>query len=187
MEWVLSSQILKSGFVEEVEKKSKQRLSDCYQCGMCTAGCPVIFYMDLTPNQVIRMVQLGMREKVLSSKTIWVCASCQTCTTRCPKEVDLAEIMDTLRQVARREGRKAAVQEVQIFHKVFLENVRRYGRQYEMALVSNYNFESGRPFKDMNQAPKLFFRDKLKTLPKKIDVRKMKRIFQKIASLENKA
>lgn len=187
MEWCLSSQVLRSGFIEEIEKKSGQRVNDCYQCGMCTGGCPVTFCMDYPPNQIMRMIQLGMREKVLSSKTIWVCASCHTCTTRCPKEVDLAEVMDTLRQMAHQEGRKAAVEEVHLFHQIFLENIRRYGRQYELGLVGNYNLNSGHFFKDIKQAPKLFFRGKLKMLPRRIDVRKMKGIFRKITNLENKA
>ena len=186
MEWGLSSQVLRSGFIEKVEKKSGQRVCDCYQCGMCTGGCPVVFHMDYPPNQIMRMIQLGMRERVLSSKTIWVCASCFTCTTRCPKEVDLAEVMDTLRQMAHQEGRKAAVDEVRVFHEIFLENIRRYGRQYEMGLVGNYNLNSGRLFKDMRQAPKLFFRGKLRIFPKRIDVRRIKGIFRKITSLENK-
>ena len=186
MEWGLSSQVLRSGFIEEIEKTSGQRVNDCYQCGMCTGGCPVTFYMDYPPSQIIRMVQLGMREKVLSSKTIWVCASCYTCTTRCPKEVDLAEVMDTLRQMAHQEGRKAAVDEVQVFHEIFLENIRRYGRQYEMGLVGNYNLNSGRLFKDISQAPKLFFRGKLRIFPKRIDVKRIKGIFRKIGISEKK-
>jgi heterodisulfide reductase subunit C len=90
-------------FVRQVEEISGQELLDCNQCGRCSAGCPVAATMDLLPSQVIRMAQLGM-EEVLESNTIWICASCLTCVTRCPKGVDLPRLMEALRQVALRQG-----------------------------------------------------------------------------------
>jgi heterodisulfide reductase subunit C len=90
-------------FVHQVEEISGQDLLDCNQCGKCSAGCPVVAAMDILPSQAIRMAQLGM-EEVLQSKTIWVCASCLTCSTRCPKGVDLPRLMEALRQIALRKG-----------------------------------------------------------------------------------
>jgi heterodisulfide reductase subunit C len=90
-------------FVQQVEEISGQDLLDCNQCGKCSAGCPVVAAMDILPNQAIRMAQLGM-EEVLQSKTIWICASCLTCSTRCPKGVDLPRLMEALRQIALRQG-----------------------------------------------------------------------------------
>jgi len=90
-------------FVASVEEISGQDLLACNQCGKCSAGCPVVAAMDLLPSQVIRMAQLGM-EEVLESNTIWVCASCLTCVTRCPKGVDLPRLMEALRQIALRKG-----------------------------------------------------------------------------------
>ena len=80
------------------------QVQDCYQCQKCSAGCPVAFAMDYKPNQIMQMVSLGMKDRVLSSKTIWVCASCYTCSTRCPNDIDIAKVMDWLRQTALREG-----------------------------------------------------------------------------------
>ena len=90
-------------FVRQVEEISGQDLLACNQCGKCSAGCPVVAVMDLLPSQVIRMAQLGM-EDVLDSSTIWICASCLTCATRCPKGVDLPRLMEALRQIALRRG-----------------------------------------------------------------------------------
>jgi heterodisulfide reductase subunit C len=90
-------------FVQQVEEISGQELLDCNQCGRCSAGCPVAATMDILPSQVVRMAQLGM-EEVLESNTIWICASCLTCVTRCPKGVDLPRLMEALRQVALRQG-----------------------------------------------------------------------------------
>jgi heterodisulfide reductase subunit C len=90
-------------FVQQVEEISGQELLDCNQCGRCGAGCPVAATMDILPSQVVRMAQLGM-EEVLESNTIWICASCLTCVTRCPKGVDLPRLMEALRQVVLRQG-----------------------------------------------------------------------------------
>ena len=76
----------------------------CYQCGKCTAGCPLASAMDLMPNQILRLLQLGEYEQVLASRTIWHCASCLTCASRCPKGVDPARVMDALRTVLMRRG-----------------------------------------------------------------------------------
>ena len=90
-------------FVRQVEEISGQDLLACNQCGKCSAGCPVVAAMDILPSQVIRMAQLGM-EEVLESNTIWICASCLTCATRCPKGVDVPRLMEALRQISLRKG-----------------------------------------------------------------------------------
>jgi len=99
----LSIDKVRGPFVARVEEISGQDLLACNQCGKCSAGCPVVAAMDLLPNQVIRMAQLGM-EDVLECNTIWICASCLTCVARCPKGVDLPRLMEALRQIALRRG-----------------------------------------------------------------------------------
>jgi len=99
----ISIDTVRGPFVQQVEEISGQDLLSCNQCGKCSAGCPVVAAMDLLPSQVIRMAQLGM-EDVLECKTIWICASCLTCVTRCPKGVDLPRLMEALRQTALRQG-----------------------------------------------------------------------------------
>jgi len=76
----------------------------CYQCGKCSGGCPSISLMDLSPNQLIRTIQIGDVETALNSNTIWICATCFTCTVRCPKGVDLAKLMEALRQIKLRKN-----------------------------------------------------------------------------------
>lgn len=82
---VITQDTIRSAFQREVEKASGQKMAECYQCGKCSAGCPMVGYMDLPPSQVMRLIQLGRRDTVLGSRTIWLCASCETCTTRCPQ------------------------------------------------------------------------------------------------------
>ena len=94
----------RSKFLGKVEELSGESIYACYQCGKCSAGCPSISEMDISPNEIIRLVQLGEEKEVLNSKTIWICASCFTCVTRCPKGVDLAKIMESLRQINLRKN-----------------------------------------------------------------------------------
>ncbi len=100
------SSTIGSSFVAKIEQVSGQKLLACYQCGKCSAGCPMAAHMDILPNQVIRMAQLGMQEKLLASRTIWTCVSCLTCNSRCPKNIRIAEVMESLRQTALRNGQR---------------------------------------------------------------------------------
>jgi len=92
------------GFVAKIEKISGQKLLACYQCGKCSAGCPMAAHMDVLPNQIIRMAQLGMKEQLLATRTIWMCVSCLTCNSRCPKDIKIAEVIESLRMTALRDG-----------------------------------------------------------------------------------
>lgn len=99
----VSIKSIKGKFLDKVKELSGQNIYACYQCGKCSAGCPSISEMDISPGEIIRLIQLGEEKEVLNSKTIWICASCFTCGTRCPKGVDLARIMETLRQITLRK------------------------------------------------------------------------------------
>jgi len=91
-----------SGFTAKVQRIADQNLLACYQCGKCSAGCPMAAYMDIPPNQMIRLAQLGMEEELLNCEAIWLCVSCLTCNTRCPKGVRIAELIESMRQVSLR-------------------------------------------------------------------------------------
>jgi heterodisulfide reductase subunit C2 len=145
---------------------------DCYQCQKCSAGCPVVFAMDLRPNQILQMIALGMKERVLSCKTIWICASCYTCTTRCPNGIDIAGVMDGLRQTAFREGRAAAERDAPLFHSVFLDSVRTHGRVHELGMMARYKMKTGKWFADFKLGWRMFTKGKLKLWPSRIRRRK---------------
>jgi heterodisulfide reductase subunit C len=95
---------LRGPFIRRVEEVSGEDLLHCYQCGKCSAGCPMAGSMDVLPNQIVRLAQLGMEGDIAGSKAIWVCASCLTCTARCPRGVDLARIMEALRLLTLRKN-----------------------------------------------------------------------------------
>lgn len=100
----ISRKQIQAEFVRKVEELSGQNLGACYQCGKCSAGCPIAYEMDILPNQVIRLIQLGDEAEVLSKKAFWLCSSCLECMSRCPKGVDLAKIMEALRELLKRRG-----------------------------------------------------------------------------------
>jgi len=92
----------KGDLVKEVEDLCGENLFGCYQCGTCSAGCPFVEDMDLSPDEIIRYVILD-RKEVLNSKTIWLCAACYTCTERCPRDINITKIMEALRQIILRK------------------------------------------------------------------------------------
>lgn len=104
MRVVISSQKLQSDFVKKVEQISGQSLLSCNQCGKCSAGCPMCFAMDFLPNQIVRLAQLGFDDDILESKTVWICASCLTCSVRCPRGVDLGRVMEAIRLITLRKN-----------------------------------------------------------------------------------
>jgi len=99
----ISKKNIKNPFIAKVEELSGQNLLACYQCGKCSAGCPAVSQMDILPNQIIRYAQLGLKDELLKSKSIWICASCFTCNARCPKGINIAEVIEALRQILLRK------------------------------------------------------------------------------------
>ena len=169
-----------SEFGEEVIRESGEPIHRCYQCRKCAAGCPVIQEMDCPPNAVLRLVQLGLKEDALGCSTIWLCAGCLTCTTRCPNDIDIARVMDVLRERAIWEGVRPAEREIAAFHSSFLASVRRRGRVHETGMLVALKLKTGHLFQDMTLAWRMFWKGKVPILPSGIrrDARReVKRIF----------
>lgn len=151
-------------FQDAVARESGQALASCYQCGNCTAGCVYSHDYDLPVHQVMRLVQLGHRQRALSCRSIWLCATCQACTTRCPNDIDVARVMDVLRHMARRAGH-APEPLVKAFADGFLASVARHGRVFEAGLAAVFALRSGRPLQDAGLGPAMLSRGKLAFLP----------------------
>jgi len=133
--------------------------------------------MDLYPDEVIRMVILGQRETVLTCQTIWVCAACETCTTRCPNDVRIAELMDCLKEMALYEDVPSSQPRILALHETFLNNIKKWGRLYETTFLPAYLLKSGELLGkwnsgtwryDLNLARRMFSKGRLPLMPKSI-------------------
>jgi heterodisulfide reductase subunit C2 len=160
-------------------------INKCYQCGKCSAGCPVATEMDYPPSLVMRMLQTeepAQMEKLLRSMSIWLCVSCEMCLTRCPMEIDIPTLMDYMRQKsvkAKKTNPKA--KKIISFHKSFLDSINYTGRLYEMGLIVDYKMRTGAMMQDVLIAPKMFVKGKLNPVPELIKGRKnIAAIFNKV-------
>lgn len=153
-------------FLEEV---AHTKVADCYQCGKCTAGCPMADEMDVIPSTLIRLVQYGDVEEAARTTAVWQCVSCQTCSTRCPKSVNIAGIIDGLKQFSYEHKLvHKKFRRVLAFQKAFLEIIRKNGRTNELELTVFYkllaffqDFSIRLSLKDANFALPMLMRKKL--------------------------
>jgi heterodisulfide reductase subunit C len=139
----------------------------CYQCGTCSGACPVNAAggMDYTPRAIMRMIQVGLEEEVLSSQTIWTCASCYHCVVRCPRDIEITDVMTQLRNLALEKGYKA--RKGRVYNEGFMSIVRFHGRMWEPRLVVQYNLLTN-PLNFLGLAPvglKMLLKGKLRLLP----------------------
>jgi heterodisulfide reductase subunit C len=151
-------------FAQKVREAGQVNISPCYQCLTCSLGCPVAFAMDYRPNQLIRMVQLGLKATVLSSSAIWLCANCETCTARCPNEVEISKLMDTLREMSLKEG-LANEKSITSFNRSFLDSIRRWGKQFELPMLLQFKLMTGDFFSDLDLGVIMLVKGKMKLTP----------------------
>ena len=168
-------------FMEAVNAQSGQQIQLCYHCHKCGAGCPVVSFMDYTPDRLFRMAQLGLKRQVLSSSTIWLCAACHTCATRCPNDIDVTKVMDSLKEMAQKEKIKASRRIAPLFHRAFLSNLRRFGQIHEASLMAVLKLKTFSFFRDVMLGLKMFRKGKIVLLPKRTKGRKqIRKLFKEI-------
>jgi heterodisulfide reductase subunit C len=153
-------------FVDQVNALSHEQTQLCYHCHKCAAGCPVSAEMTYGPDRIIRMVHLGQKAAVLASADIWVCLACETCGARCPNDINIAHVMDALRQIAGAEGVRPNQPRVAIFHNIFVGVIRLTGQMHEASLLGVYKVLSGDLFSDLVVGGRLFLKGKIPILPK---------------------
>ena len=169
-----------SGLLEEVRQRSGTEVSACFQCHKCSTGCPVGPDMDFLPSQIMRLVHLGAEDEVLGSRAIWLCASCEACTARCPMAIDIAGVMDALRIMA--IDRRTALPDAhgKQFHRSFLGSVRRHGRVYEMGMMAAYKLRTFDLLTDAEKVPQMLSQGRLAMLPNRSgDVGQVREVFRR--------
>jgi heterodisulfide reductase subunit C len=174
----------RSWLAEEVLLESGQNVNLCYQCSKCGAGCPVAYALDYSPVQLIHAIRLGLDDLVLNSRTIWLCASCETCTTRCPQDVEVAKVMDAAKIIAVRRGVRPALPRVSAFHRATLGNIRSHGRMYELGLIIGLKLRTREFSKDAALGIGMLRRGKLKLWPGFKGSRTTRRIFRRVERIE---
>ena len=174
------TQSVDTSFAQQIKEVSGENLDRCYQCFTCSLGCPVSPDMDYYPDQIIRMVQLGLKEQVLNSSAIWLCLGCETCVARCPNEIDILRVMDTLREMALGENIKGKVPIIPTFHRAFLYPIKLFGKQYELGLIVYLMLKTRDFFGDLGLGIRMILKRKLPFFPSRIKgVKQVKEIFDK--------
>jgi len=162
---VRSQPIMGVSLMERVNVLAGQQIELCYHCHKCTSGCPVAEEMRFGPDQVLLLVQLGQADRLLRSPDIWLCAGCETCATRCPNEIDIARVMDALRQIGQAEGVRAADTGSVKFHRLFLFLVERLGRMNEAGLLGAHKLWTGNLFADLDSGARMILKGKIPLKP----------------------
>jgi heterodisulfide reductase subunit C len=154
-----------SSFADEIRKHCGENVYLCYQCRKCASGCPNRQFMDSTPTELMRYAQLGMADEAMKKNTAWFCVSCQTCTARCPQDIDIARVVDAIKIIADERRVIADAGNVRMFNRIWMFMLRFMGRMYEVGLVGSLNVFTGKPFNDMALGKKMILKGKLKFIP----------------------
>ncbi|MGM0509659.1 MAG: 4Fe-4S dicluster domain-containing protein [Thermoplasmatota archaeon] len=120
-------------FVEKVEELSGESVNACIRCGTCSAGCPFVEDMDVLPERIFKRIVLGDKESILKENTMWICAACYTCSVRCPRDIDIAKIMEAVRQIVLRDD----------IDKVDVKQVENMEELPQLAVVGCFRKETG--------------------------------------------
>ena len=152
-------------FAEEILKRCGENVFLCYQCKKCASGCPSRIFMDHTPTELMRYIQLGMINEAMKENTVWYCLSCQTCSARCPQDIDIAHVVDTIKIIVQEKKIKADTKNERLFNWLWMRMLKYMGRIYELGLTGMLNLLTGKPFKDLPLGIKMIKKGKLKLLP----------------------
>lgn len=177
----------RSKFLRDViaDTPDGEKIVHCLQCGSCGGSCPNGAEMDYTPRAIFAMIAADRREEVLTSNTMWQCVSCYFCTSRCPQDIPITEIMYTLKRMAIREG-KARKSDAPALAKTFTDLVEKYGRSFEFGIASRYLLFN-RPMsmlKSSGMGMSMFAKGRLALIPTRIkNVKQLQAIINKAREL----
>jgi len=170
---------------QKILKELQNELAGCMQCGTCTASCPNSFAMDFTPRQVWRLVQFGMIDEILDSKTFNLCSSCYMCTLNCPRGLKLTQAMGALKRLARLRGDTRAKRNC-AFYEAFMENVEKHGRVQELSMMPIFFLKKRNPMLPLHYIPmgtRMLCAGKLR-IPENGQKNRLRKMFIKARSME---
>lgn len=140
----LTRELHDHAFAETVAP-DRGKLFTCIQCGTCTASCPTAYAMDYSPRLLLRMIQLGLYDEVLKSKTFWLCTTCYSCTVRCPRGISITETFQTLKRMSVAKGVEKKADSAR-FYETFMDVVRKTGRMHETLTMAQWMLKTN-PFR----------------------------------------
>lgn len=160
-----------SAFLHEViaDTPGGEQMVHCLQCGTCGGSCPNGAEMDFTPRNIIALINADERDRVLQSNTMWCCVSCYLCTTRCPQNIPITDIMYALKRLAISEG-KARDTDAPALARTFTDLLDRYGRSFELGLASRF-YLFNKPLSMLRMGPlglSMFTKGRMQLTPTKI-------------------
>ena len=180
MPLVISKEKTDSGLMQSVKEISGVDVAGCLQCKKCTNGCPVTSLVSVTPSEIIRRLQLNADDSILNSDLIWMCASCETCFSRCPMQIDMAAVMDALRIISVKKNATKQKGNVPLFNRWFLKTVGMFGRTYDLGMIAAYKIGTASYFQDTDKFPMMLQKKKIALFPSfKADRKYVKRILKK--------
>ena len=157
-----------TNFAKRVQRRSGVDFNLCYHCLSCACGCPFSDFMDVHPNKIIRLVQMGLKQEALQCSSIWICVGCNTCSVQCPNGIDISSITHTLCQMAVEENAAVAEPDILAFHREVLNTIQRYGRTHKLEIMMRYKLHKRDWFSDMGVGLKMFAKRKLELLPSRV-------------------
>lgn len=150
---LIASGVSQDSFLDEVcSMPGGECIRWCMQCGMCSASCPNVLAMDYSPRKIIALIRAEKRDEVLSSNSMWICASCYLCTVRCPKEVRPTALMHILESLAIRSGLVNRKTRTPVMYDSFIAMIKRSGRSCELELMTKYYLKTN-PFAAIKMIP----------------------------------
>ncbi|MEN6449548.1 MAG: 4Fe-4S dicluster domain-containing protein [Thermoguttaceae bacterium] len=184
--------VKKGSFLAEVIAATPdgERLVHCLQCGSCGGSCPSGAEMQYTPRTLIAMINAGDRDAVLAANTMWACVSCYSCTTRCPQNIPITDIIYALKRMSIAEGRYSKT-DAPAMAKTFTYFVETFGRSYEAGLATCYHLlQRWKPLEVAKMGPmglKMFVRGRMAVMPTKIrQIDQLRAIIKKAKELSGK-
>jgi len=181
----MTLRIRKDGSADSIARKVEEmtgvELGVCFQCRKCTCGCPVSAMTETTPSEIMRRLHLGAGEELLASDLVWVCASCETCSARCPMGIDVAKVIDALRALALERGTPAPAGKQPLFNRAFLKTVELFGRTYDLGMIAAYKLGSLKLMNDVEKFPAMLAKGKIALMPPRGTSRgAVRRIFARV-------
>lgn len=183
-----SNRILREKLRDSLERMpGGDRIDCCIQCGTCGGSCPVSWAMDYTPREIINLFRTRDMDTILKSTAIWICSSCYQCAARCPSDIKITDLMYALKRLAIDQGISPNGFSGHLFSQAFVEQVRKYGRNYEAGLIGKYFMRSG-IFQAIKRAPsgwRMFRKGRLMIRPRKIkDLDALRRIIARAEQMD---